>query len=92
MAVVAHAHPFVVGVDTHARNHAVSVLVRRQGLVPQQRPARHGRSHGSGTALAATPRRSGRSRAHERMENMIVLLGMSTAEPQLHRPHENYTT
>lgn len=26
MAIVAHTHPFVIGVDTHARNHAVSVL------------------------------------------------------------------
>ena len=26
MTIVAHAHPFVIGVDTHARNHAVSIL------------------------------------------------------------------
>lgn len=26
MAVVAHTHPFVIGVGTHARNHAVSIL------------------------------------------------------------------
>lgn len=26
MAIVAHARPFVIGVDTHARNHAISVL------------------------------------------------------------------
>jgi transposase len=26
MAIVAHAHPFVIGVDTHARSHAVAVL------------------------------------------------------------------
>lgn len=26
MTIVAHAHPFVVGVDTHARNHALAIL------------------------------------------------------------------
>ena len=26
MTIVAHAHPFVIGVDAHARNHAVAVL------------------------------------------------------------------
>lgn len=26
MTIVAHAHPFVIGVDTHARNHALAVL------------------------------------------------------------------
>ena len=26
MTIVAHAHPFVVGVDTHAKNHALSIL------------------------------------------------------------------
>ncbi len=26
MAIVAHTRPFVIGVDTHARNHAISVL------------------------------------------------------------------
>lgn len=31
MTIVAHAHPFVVGVDTHARNHALSILVAATG-------------------------------------------------------------
>lgn len=31
MPVVAHAHPFVVGVDTHARSHALSILVAATG-------------------------------------------------------------
>lgn len=26
MAIVAHTRPFVIGVDTHARNHAISIL------------------------------------------------------------------
>lgn len=31
MTIVAHAHPFVVGVDTHARSHAVTVLAALHG-------------------------------------------------------------
>lgn len=31
MAIVAHTHPFVIGVDTHARNHAVSILACPHG-------------------------------------------------------------
>src|SRR5699024_12820776 len=26
MTIVAHAHPFVIGVDTHARNHVLAIL------------------------------------------------------------------
>jgi transposase len=33
MAIVAHTHPFVIGVDTHARNHAVSILACPNGEV-----------------------------------------------------------
>lgn len=33
MAIVAHKHPFVIGVDTHARNHAVSILACPHGEV-----------------------------------------------------------
>lgn len=33
MTIVAHAHPFVIGVDTHARTHALSVLVAATGAV-----------------------------------------------------------
>ncbi|MCU1567963.1 MAG: family transposase [Pseudarthrobacter sp.] len=29
MSIVAHSHPFVVGVDTHARNHVYAVLAAR---------------------------------------------------------------
>ncbi|MBG6225944.1 transposase [Arthrobacter sp. CAN_A2] len=31
MAIVAHTHPFVIGVDTHARNHALSILAGPHG-------------------------------------------------------------
>ena len=33
MAVVAHTHPFVIGVDTHARNHAISILACPHGAM-----------------------------------------------------------
>lgn len=33
MSIVAHAYPFVIGVDTHARNHALSILVAATGAV-----------------------------------------------------------
>jgi len=32
MTIVAHAHPFVVGVDTHAKNHALSILATPAGV------------------------------------------------------------
>lgn len=33
MSIVAHSHPFVIGVDTHARNHALSILAMPHGEV-----------------------------------------------------------
>jgi transposase len=33
VTIVAHAHPFVIGVDTHARNHALSILAMPHGEV-----------------------------------------------------------
>lgn len=33
MTIVAHTHPFVIGVDTHARNHALSILATPHGEV-----------------------------------------------------------
>lgn len=33
MTIVAHAYPFVIGVDTHARTHALSILVAATGAV-----------------------------------------------------------
>lgn len=31
MSIVAHSHPFVVGVDTHARNHVYAILAAKTG-------------------------------------------------------------
>lgn len=33
MAIVAHTHPFVIGADTHARNHALAILASPNGEV-----------------------------------------------------------
>lgn len=33
MTIVAHAHPFVIGVDTHAKNHALSILATPTGEI-----------------------------------------------------------
>lgn len=37
MSIVAHAHPFVVGVDTHARNHVYAILVATTGALLESR-------------------------------------------------------
>jgi transposase len=31
MSIVAHSHPFVVGVDTHARNHVYAIITGTTG-------------------------------------------------------------
>ncbi len=58
MTIVAHAHPFVVGVDTHARNHALAILVAATGelLAAEQFPAT---SAGMARAVAWVARRTG---------------------------------
>ncbi len=33
MSIVAHTHPFVVGVDTHARNHVCAILAATTGAL-----------------------------------------------------------
>jgi transposase len=37
MSIVAHAHPFVVGVDTHARNHVYAILASATGALLETR-------------------------------------------------------
>ena len=58
MAIVAHSHPFVVGVDTHARSHAISILIAPHGEVLDQAqfPAT---APGLARALAWAARRTG---------------------------------
>jgi hypothetical protein len=36
MAIVAHIYPFVISVDTHARNHALSLLVCPHGEITDE--------------------------------------------------------
>ncbi|WP_420179916.1 IS110 family transposase [Paenarthrobacter sp. TA1.8] len=37
MSIVAHTHPFVVGVDTHARNHVYAILAANTGALLESR-------------------------------------------------------
>lgn len=37
MSIVAHSHPFVVGVDTHARNHVYAILAANTGALLETR-------------------------------------------------------
>ncbi|WP_344322297.1 IS110 family transposase, partial [Citricoccus zhacaiensis] len=37
MSIVAHSHPFVVGVDTHARNHVYAILAPATGALLETR-------------------------------------------------------
>lgn len=36
MTIVAHAHPFVIGVDTHAKTHALSILATPNGEIVEE--------------------------------------------------------
>lgn len=58
MAIVAHSHPFVIGVDTHARNHAISILACPHGEIIDEAefPAT---SAGLARAVAWAGRRTG---------------------------------
>lgn len=57
MTIVAHAHPFVIGVDTHARTHTFAVLVAATGelVATEQFPATNA---GMGRAIAWAARRT----------------------------------
>ena len=37
MTMVAHTHPYVIGVDTHARSHAFAILAMPHGEVVEER-------------------------------------------------------
>lgn len=57
MTIVAHAHPFVVGVDTHARNHVLAILTATgEAIDTQQFPTTPA---GIGRAIAWAARRTG---------------------------------
>ncbi|MFC5264312.1 IS110 family transposase [Kribbella qitaiheensis] len=58
MTIVAHAHPLVIGVDTHARNHTLAILVAATGalVASEQFPAT---ATGLNRAVAWVARRTG---------------------------------
>jgi hypothetical protein len=58
VTIVAHAHPFVIGVDTHARTHTLAVLVAATGelVATEQFPATDA---GMSRAVAWAARRTG---------------------------------
>ena len=58
MTIVAHAHPFVVGVDTHARTHALAILAAPTGDWSSTKPV-PGHQRGLARAIAWVGRRTG---------------------------------
>jgi transposase len=57
VTIVAHAHPFVVGVDTHARNHVLAVLAATGEAIDSQQFPTTGA--GMARAIAWAARRTG---------------------------------
>lgn len=58
MTIVAHAHPFVIGVDTHAKTHALSILATPSGEIIEEATFPATRS-GLARAVAWAGRRTG---------------------------------
>lgn len=58
MTIVAHAHPFVIGVDTHAKTHALSILATPSGEIVEEATFPTTRS-GLARAVAWAGRRTG---------------------------------
>jgi len=58
VTIVAHAHPFIMGVDTHAKTHTISILAAATGgeIACEQFPSTAG---GIGRAIAWAARRTG---------------------------------
>lgn len=79
MTIVAHSHPYVVGVDTHARNHALVVLETATGqrLGGEQFPAT---SAGMARAVAWVARNTGGD-----LETLWVIEGVGTYGAHLAR-------
>lgn len=72
MAIVAHAHPFVIGVDTHARTHTLAILVTATGalIASDQFPAT---SAGMKRAIAWVARRT-----EGDLDSLWVIEGVAT--------------
>jgi len=59
VTVVARTHPFVIGVDTHAKTHAVSILVTPNGQAVDHTVSRHARGYGPRDRLGRSTHRWG---------------------------------
>lgn len=83
MAIVAHTHPFVIGVDTHARNHAVSILACPHGeiLAEAEFPATRA---GLARAVSWARRRTGGD-----LDTLWVIEGTGTYGARLAREATN---
>ena len=79
MTIVAHARPFVVGVDTHARTHEIAILVATTGelLASEQFPATPA---GLNRAIAWVGRRTGGD-----LDALWVIEGVATYGARLAR-------
>jgi len=77
MTIVAHAHPFVIGVDTHARTHTLAVLVAATGetIATEQFPATDA---GMSRAVAWAARRT-----DGELATLWVIEGVATYGAQL---------
>ncbi|MFT4084267.1 MAG: IS110 family transposase [Nocardioides sp.] len=72
MTIVAHAHPFVIGVDTHARTHTLALLVAGTGelIATEQFPTTDA---GLNRAIAWAARRTGGD-----LDTLWVIEGIAT--------------
>lgn len=79
MSIVAHSRPFVIGVDAHARNHALAILASPNGalLDEQQFPAT---AAGLERAIAWVARRTGAD-----LDTLWVIEGVGTYGAQIAR-------
>jgi len=77
VTIVAHAHPFVIGVDTHARNHTVAILAAPHGelIDTAQFPTT---AAGMARAIDWTARRTGAD-----LDALWVIEGVGTYGAQL---------
>ena len=79
MTIVAHAHPFVIGVDTHARTHTLAVLVAVTGelIATEQFPTTDA---GLNRAIAWAARRTGGD-----LTTLWAIEGIATYGARWHR-------
>lgn len=79
MAIVAHTHPFVIGVDAHARNHTLVILACPTGEVIDEAPF-PATAAGLSRAVAWVARRTGAD-----LDSLWVVEGIGTYGARLAR-------